>query len=211
MAESFPVFGKELEEKMSSWSPPTMEVFLGYNNRPTVRSLILEASLGTKHFDVDILTYVIKPYHWYYKSNDGTREKFLPSLRLLFLECEDPTEYEFAHKYFGNNIMWQRLKDSNWFKPHYEEWIKELDARLRSKAFRFLKQEASDEGSKNFFQANKLIFAEGANTLKASQKKGVGRPNKPKDNTHELLLSEIENELKQQEEEGQVVTFVPKF
>jgi hypothetical protein len=54
------------------------------------------------------------------------------SLRRLYVQTEDPTEYLFALKAFGSWRHWSRLRSLLWFLPHYTEWREELDARLRS-------------------------------------------------------------------------------
>lgn len=54
------------------------------------------------------------------------------SLRKLFLECEDPTEYEFATTHLGGWTHWRTIQEVNDLKPHIENWREEYNVKLRS-------------------------------------------------------------------------------
>jgi len=72
----------------------------------------------------------------------------LQSIKQLYLECEDPTEYEFATKYLGGWKHWQRLcnKTTN-LHPYIEDWREELEVKLRSKGVKsMIKHSMSDKG-----------------------------------------------------------------
>lgn len=62
----------------------------------------------------------------------------LISLRRIYIESLDPTEYLFSQRAFGSWKHWTRLRTLNWFSPFYDEWKVELDARLRSLGTRAL-------------------------------------------------------------------------
>jgi hypothetical protein len=62
--------------------------------------------------------------------------KGYPSLKLLYLQYQDPTEYTFAIGVFGSWQHWELLTSLDWFKPHIEEWRKELTVLLQSSAAR---------------------------------------------------------------------------
>lgn len=64
------------------------------------------------------------------------------SLRRLYIEAEDPTEYAFAQKAFGSWRHWDRIRNLQWFRPHWEDWKTELDVRLRSQGVEALISEA---------------------------------------------------------------------
>lgn len=66
------------------------------------------------------------------------------SLKRLYLDCSDPTEYEFAIRVFGDWPHWQRLAGAPFFRPHIEQWRDELEIKLRSEAIRTVKN-ASDK------------------------------------------------------------------
>jgi hypothetical protein len=104
-----------------------------------------------------------------------------PSLRRLYLETNDPTEYEFACKYLAGWKHWEMLSESAWFKPYVTRWRKELDLRLKSKALVKIMEIADKEG-KEAFNANKFILSWKSDTNK------VGRPSKNEiiDRTEEL-------------------------
>lgn len=68
------------------------------------------------------------------------------SLKKIYLEIADPTEYEFAITVFGNWRHWQRLT-RKFLKAYVEVWRSELSVKLRSKA---IKQAMSNAKSGNF-------------------------------------------------------------
>jgi len=94
------------------------------------------------------------------------------SLKKLYMEAEDPTEYTFAKNVFGEEGWehWQKLKDAYWFKDHLEDWREELEIKLRSEGIKEMKKLA-DAGHK---EAAKWIATGGWDTSKA------GRPSKEK-------------------------------
>jgi hypothetical protein len=64
----------------------------------------------------------------------SVEHKGLPSLKQLYLQHMDPTEYTFAMNVFGSWQHWEQLKSLSWFAPYAEEWRKELMVLLRSRA-----------------------------------------------------------------------------
>jgi hypothetical protein len=81
-----------------------------------------------------------------------------PSLRRLYLETEDPTEYKFAQLHLGGWDHWKKFKDTDWFKEFLGEWREELELRLKSKAYKCIMDEANDVSSKNRLAANKFVI-----------------------------------------------------
>lgn len=56
-----------------------------------------------------------------------------PSLRRLYLETADPTEYEFATKYLWGWEHWQRILGNKLLLKEVERWREELEVKLRSR------------------------------------------------------------------------------
>lgn len=104
-----------------------------------------------------------------------------PSLRKLYLEEMDPTEYRFANKYLGGWDHFTKLKESDWFMEYLENWREELEVKLKSLAYERVMNEAQNELSKNKLLANKYLIE----TVKRIQKnedlgskETKGRPSK---------------------------------
>lgn len=82
------------------------------------------------------------------------------SLKRLYLETDDPTEYRFYTVYLDGLKHWEALCAAKWFKPYVAQWRKELLVRLQSQALVAIRQEAANEG-KNSFAANKYLLEKG--------------------------------------------------
>jgi hypothetical protein len=94
--------------------------------------------------------------------------KNYPSLKRLYLEMADPTEYAFATEYLLGWRHWQRICENKVLGRYVEEWRDELEVKLRSKAIR----DAIDAAKTGNFQAAKWVADRGWDT------KGRGRPSK---------------------------------
>lgn len=57
-----------------------------------------------------------------------------PSLRKLYLEIADPTEYEFANTYLWGWEHWQRIAANKVLLERIERWREELEVKIRSQA-----------------------------------------------------------------------------
>lgn len=99
-----------------------------------------------------------------------------PSLSRLYLEMEDPTEYDFAIACLESWTHWEQLLACNWFKPHINRWRKELEVKLKSRALAEIKAEAKN-GGRNSFAANKYLLERGWEP-KEGQGRTRGRPTK---------------------------------
>lgn len=132
-------------------------------------------------YNKDFCLYTLKRYDW-----DG-----YPSLFKLYLEMEDPTEYEFANTYFEDWDHWNRLCQTKWFKPYVTAWREELDLKIKSKALKAIKQEAA-KGDKNKFQANKILLDRSWESKTTTT--GRGRPSKEQveQRVQELAEEEIQ-------------------
>jgi hypothetical protein len=96
-----------------------------------------------------------------------------PSLRRLYLQADDPTEYEFAIRVIGSLAQWDDLCRCKWFKPFIEAWRRELELRFKAKALSLIREEALS-GSKNAFAANRYLMEKGWEPKEGQR----GRPTK---------------------------------
>ena len=124
--------------------------------KPLTQSLFLE--IGYTDFSV----YTLKDQDYEYNG------KVYPSLKRLYLEMEDPTEYEFANECLLGWRHWIRLCENKQIAKHIDEWRAELEYKLRSKAVRMMLSSAQ-EGN---YQAAKWFADRGWSN------KGAGRPSK---------------------------------
>jgi uncharacterized protein Usg len=111
------------------------------------------------------------------------------SLYKAYLELDDPTEYEFAVKYFESWEHWMEVAQSPRLSAFVEEWRKELHQRLKSIALANVRQMAQDETHKASFSANKFLLEKG---WEPKEKKAVGRPSK--EEAVEALEDDLFNE-----------------
>lgn len=96
--------------------------------------------------------------------------KMYPSLKRLYMEIADPTEYEFATQHLAGWKHWQRMCDNKMLRVHIDEWRDELEIKLRSQAVKQIIK-ASD-GPFGNVQAAKWVSDRGWST------RGAGRPTK---------------------------------
>ena len=82
------------------------------------------------------------------------------SLYLLYIEEEDPTEYEFANKYLDGWEHWKMLCACAWFKPYVERWREELNLKLQAKALKRIKGIANSQ-TRDSLMANKWLLEKG--------------------------------------------------
>lgn len=119
-----------------------------------------------------------------------------PSLKRLYLEAEDPTEYEFANTHLYSWEHWQRLCSNAALLKHIEKWREELEVRLRAKAVRVLKNKASAGD----FNAAKWVADRGWSDDKSVKKQTKAQKEK--------MRAKIDDELK--EDAARVLPFVRK-
>lgn len=109
----------------------------------------------------------------------------LISLKRVYLDTGDPTEYRFAVGLFRDPKHWKHLCSLDWFRPYRDKWRLELKAKLRSQAVDNLIRMSEDNlqaiktlATEDFIYQSYLDLEEGP------MKKRVGRPNKAQpDNT----------------------------
>lgn len=117
------------------------------------------------------------------------------SLKRLYLECADITEYEFAKRYLGGMSHWLALCECKWFKVHLYDWRKELELKIRSEALKRVIQEGRS-GGKSAFSANRFIVERGYLTKEEKQAQPKrGRPSKEEIKNEAKRLHELDNTL----------------
>lgn len=114
---------------------------------------------------------------------DEVRQKHLPVFsfayrdgyihaRTSFLEFKDPTGVKWALKYLEGVHHLDRLRGTEWFSSHYDQWVGEVEQLLQSEALSLISA-ISKGNSPAAFQAAKFIAGK---AWKGS--KGRGRPSK---------------------------------
>lgn len=139
----------------ASWEPDK-SLMLDSSGKPLTQSLFLETTYS------DMAIYSLKDDDYLYKG------KLYPSVKRLFLEMEDITEYEFANRYFLGWDHWNRIVANKLFSGHVESWRQELALKLKSRGI-FLMQQKASLGS---MQAIKWLAEKGWEV------NPVGRPSK---------------------------------
>lgn len=140
--------------------------------RPITQSLFLEMGYTSNAI------YTFKDVDYTYKG------KVYPSAKRLYLELGDPTEYEFATKYFLGWDHWQRICANKLVNEHITKWRDELEVKLRSQAVR-MNIEAAKNGN---YQAAKWLADRGWLT------RGAGRPSKAEVAKELKVAADIQNE-----------------
>lgn len=112
--------------------------------------------------------------------------KGYPSVRRLYMEMGDETEFKFAEAYFGGWPHWQRLIGATWFNDYMDDLRHELETKQLSdlRDVMKIKAKAGD------IQAAKFLLDE----FKRGKKREVGRP------TKEAIKREAEMMFKSNEE-----------
>ncbi len=124
--------------------------------KPLTQSLFLEIGYGSD------AVYTLKEVDYLYN------DKLYPSMKRLYIEMADPTEYKFATTYLLGWKHWLRLCENKVVRKYIDEWREELEVKLRSIAAHKIMIEA-DKGS---FQSAKWLADRGWDT------RAAGRPTK---------------------------------
>lgn len=126
--------------------------------RPLTQGIFLEIG-----YNYDTAVYTLKD------EDHKAEGKVYPSLKRLYLEHEDPTEYDFACQHLLGWGQWKRLLANKNIRKHIDEWREELELKLRSQAVQDIIQMSADEKG---FQAARWLADKGW------EKKSAGRPKK---------------------------------
>jgi hypothetical protein len=135
---------------------PSKDKMVDTMGRPITQSLFLEIGY------TEAALYTLKDYDFEYNG------RVLPSIKRLYLEIADPTEYEFAQACFLGWNHWQRLCENKAVRKHIDEWRYELEVKLRSRGVKAAMLAAYGGN----FQASKWLADRGWDT------RGAGRPSK---------------------------------
>lgn len=118
--------------------------------------------------------------------------KTFKSLRRLYLECGDVTEYDFANQYLEGWSHWQRVCESPTLSKYIEEWREELEVKLRSQAIKGIVAESRSD-SRSAFQAQKWLADKGWD------KRPAGAPSKDEKakqlKIHDKIKDELDSDL----------------
>lgn len=105
--------------------------------------------------------YTLRPYDF-----EG-----LLSLKRLYLEEMDSTEYIFANKYMYDYKHWRKVKRNKHIQKYIKDWEEELEVKIRAEAVMQLQKMSKDSGNLGL-QAAKFVAQKGWD------KAGKGRPSK---------------------------------
>lgn len=155
------------EQQQYEITLPSKQSMYDVMGRPLTQGLFLEIGYG------EAAIYTLKEDHHVLNGKE------YPSLKKLYLQCADPTEYEFATTFLCGWKHWNRLCDNKAIRAHIDEWRFELEVKLRSLAVK----EVLAQSKSGSFQAAKWVADRGWST------RGAGRPTK----------EELEKEKKVQE------------
>ena len=123
------------------------------------------------------------------KDNDHTfNENTYISMRRLYLEVGDPSEYNFAMEVLGSWAHWKRLVNNKILRPYIDAWREELELKLRSEAVLAVRTISNDKSSKGRLSAAKWIADRG-------WEKTRGRPTKDEVTRERKIVAGIHDEL----------------
>jgi hypothetical protein len=100
-------------------------------------------------------------------------DKTYVSMKRVYLEMEDVTEYDFAIATLGSYKHWERLVESPIIRKHIDQWRKELNLKLKARAMKSIIRSATED-EKLSFQAMKYL----ADNEYLDKKSKRGRPSK---------------------------------
>lgn len=151
---------------------PTKDKMVDSGGKPLTQSLFLEIGYTEQ------AVYTLKDQD---HEHNG---KTYPSLKRLYLEAEDPTEYLFATTYLLGWRHWQRLCENKALRRHIDEWRDELEVKLRSRGV----MQAIKNAELGGFQAAKWLADRGWDT------RGAGRPSKEEIEKEKKIQAAISDE-----------------
>ena len=108
------------------------------------------------------------------------------SMRRLYLEIADPTEYLFATATLGSWDHWKKLCNSAIIREQIDKWREELEVKLRAESIQAIAHVATTAGPKGTTAA-KWIAA-------AGWRSGKGRPSKEDKEMERRVTSKLDSE-----------------
>lgn len=154
---------------------PKREEMIDSIGRPITQSLFLEIGYSKS------AAYTLKEVDHEYEG------RTYPSIKRLYLEMEDPTEYEFATTYFLGWKHWERICANVAIFQHVREWREELEHKMKSSATKKMIQLAQADN----YQAVKWLADRGWAI------KGAGRPSKAVLEQEKKIREDIADEYKE--------------
>jgi len=142
--------------------------------------VLLTKGLCADNFFTTEEGYITAPY-WL---NENALDDKRPVLREEFLKLRDVTGIKFARKFLENFQHLEKLLQTDWFKPAYDAWVREIYLTLKQEALEKI-EAISNEGSTQSFSAAKYIADLVSETNPAKKR---GRPSS----------EEVQGELKKQ-------------
>lgn len=100
-----------------------------------------------------------------------------PSLKRLYMEMNDPTEYNFATTYLDGWTHWKKLQQCEWFMEHLAGWREELEIRIKSRAVADIMNMSMNTQNEGMRYAGNKFLIDGGWKEKTA---GAGRPTKDK-------------------------------
>lgn len=152
------------------------DMFVDDRGRFKTLSLFLEVA-----YDPNAI-FTLKDYDHEYNG------KMYYSLKKLFLEESDPTEYQFATKYLAGWSHWQRICNNKVLAVHVAEWRAELELKLRSEGVQWILKSAR---KKQNWLAAKFLAEKGWEVRQA------GRPSQVEIDKNIAIESQIQKEFEQ--------------
>lgn len=131
------------KEKPSKSTESAPNPFKNSSGARYTRGLFYETTLEDK----STVVYTLKD-----RDHKGYR-----SLKKLYLEEADTTEYTFSQKYLDGYDHWLLLVQSEWFKPFVTEWREELRVKKEQQYIRQL-EEIVAQGGKDRTSALKTLL-----------------------------------------------------
>lgn len=150
------------------------------------QSLFLEMG-----YDTDKAVYTFKDTDYEYK---GT---VYASLRRLYMEMMDPTEYFFAERYLWGWEHWQRITENKELRKEIDKWREELEVKIRAAGIRAV----IGLGATNFTAAQWVANGKWNH-------KSKGRPTKEERQREEEIRRAAVNEA--QNDLGRILPFMKK-
>jgi hypothetical protein len=161
---------------MSESSPelvlPSKSQMVDSSGRPITQAMFLEAGYSS------MAIYTLKDEDYLYEG------KLFPSIKKLYIEEADPTEYQFAVKYLLNWKQWIRICENKILRAHVDEWREELEMKLRCQAVK----EMIQNSKKGKIQASKWLADRGW------AQRGAGRPTKAEIESEKKFQSRVQDE-----------------
>lgn len=106
----------------------------------------------------------------------------------MYIESQDPTEYQFAKEAFSTWEHFQHISSLDWFRSFLNVWRDELEVSMKSQAIKSLMKTATQDGNRGITAA-KYIADKG-------WVKKRGRPSKEEVAKEKRKAAQIKEDLK---------------